>query len=237
MPEGVGPRQVVGRVAIVDYGMGNLFSVKHACEAVGLSAAITSSSEQIVSANAVILPGVGAFGDAMEALRRLDLISPLRDAAVSGAPLMGICLGMQLLMSESEEFGRHKGLGIIEGDVVRLAVSTEQGRVLKVPHIGWNRIERQARSWDGSLLEGLTDGSAMYFVHSFYLRPVDPRVVLSVTRYGSTTFCSTLQQDHVFASQYHPERSGPLGLRMYRRLAARITAPSHEVQHAEVSDP
>lgn len=205
-------------VAIVDYGMGNLFSVQQACERVGLRARIASSPEACAGAAAVILPGVGAFGDAMAALAQLGLADALRDLAASGKPMLGICLGMQLLMSESQEFGRHRGLGIVEGEVVRFDCG------LKVPQVGWNRIHRDGPgSWDGSWLEGLQDGEHMYFVHSFYVKPADPRVARSRTRYGSVDFCSSLQQGNVLACQFHPERSGPQGLHLYRNLAAWLT--------------
>jgi len=219
------------QVAIVDYGMGNLFSVKHACEQAGLGTSITASSKEILASSAVILPGVGAFGDAMETLQRLDLVSVLRDVAASGKPMLGICLGMQLLMTESHEFGRHRGLGIIEGEVVRLIESVDGTRRLKVPHIGWNRIYPRNPttvlgdgliSWKGSMLEGLLDGDFMYFVHSFFPRPLDTSAVLSTTRHGPIEFCSSLRSGGVFACQFHPERSGPQGLRVYRNLATSI---------------
>lgn len=222
------------QVAIVDYGMGNLFSVKHACEHAGLSATITSSRDALLSASAVIVPGVGAFGDAMEALRARDLVPVLRDVADSGKPLLGICLGMQLLMAESHEFGVHRGLGIIPGDVVRLAAGLDAhaGRVT-VPQVGWNRLRRRpGAAWEGSPLQGLPDGAFMYFVHSFHVRPADASMVLSVTRYGSTEFCSSLRRGAVFACQFHPERSGPLGLQIYRTVAESLGATAgSEVQH------
>src|SRR3990172_8761912 len=164
MPETPWPQRF--QVAIVDYGIGNLFSVKHACEQAGIHASVTHSCSEILQASAVILPGVGAFGDAMETLGKLDLVSVLRDIAASGKPLVGICLGMQLLMTESHEFGWHRGLGIIEGEVVRLEEAVHGDRVLKVPHVGWNRIATgnatavQADScvgWKGPLLEGLSE--------------------------------------------------------------------------------
>ena len=211
------------RVAIVDFGMGNLFSVKHACEWAGLQATITASRETLLSADAVILPGVGAFGDAMAALCRHDLVSVLQEIEACGKPFLGICLGMQLLMTESYEFGRHKGLGFIKGEVVRLEHSVEHDRTLKVPQIGWNRIMQSGPgSWQGALLDGVPDGEFMYFVHSFYVKPVDPRVVLSLTRYGSTNICSSLRQGNIFACQFHPERSGPQGLQVYRNLAKQV---------------
>jgi glutamine amidotransferase len=212
-------------VAIVDYGLGNLYSVQRACEHAGLAAAVTNDRRAIEAAAAVILPGVGAFGDAMAQLRRLDLIRLLRDLAQSPTPLVGICLGLQLLMDESEEFGRHEGLGIIAGDVVRLDAAG-----VKVPQVGWNRIAA-SRPWDASPLERLAPGTWMYFVHSFYVRPTDPSNTLSTTTYGATTLCSSLQRGSVFACQFHPERSGPSGLDLYRSLARRLAAPTPEDAH------
>lgn len=221
------------QVALIDYGMGNLFSVQRACERVGLRAIITASVPEVLAADAVILPGVGAFGDAMQTLTRLGLVSALHEVARCGKPLMGICLGMQLLMTESFEFGCHKGLGLIEGDVVRLAVSVEHGRRLKVPQVGWNRIRRANDvRWHESLLQGVPDGTFMYFVHSFYPRPADPRVILSMTRYGSTEFCSSVRSGNLFGCQYHPERSGPEGLRLYQGLVASLRGLTRETSHA-----
>lgn len=214
-------------VAIVDYNLGNLYSVKHACAHIGLHAEITSSKEAIANARAVILPGVGAYGDAMATLHRLDLVSVLRDIASSGKPLIGICLGIQLLMTESYEFGRHPGLGIIEGTVVRFDRPTEHGRALKVPQIGWNRVcHAESAGWDGTLLDSVADGEYMYFVHSYIVQPEDPSVVLSTSRYGQIEFCSSVQRGNVFACQFHPERSGVEGLRVYRNLARLIRATS-----------
>jgi glutamine amidotransferase len=202
------------RVAIVDYGMGNLFSVQQACRQVGLNAVMTAEPSGVLEADAVILPGVGAFGDAMAELARCDLIHPLRDLAASGKPLLCICLGMQLLMSESHEFGRHKGLNLIEGEVVRLT-----GR--KVPQVGWNRIWPTAHaSWEGTWLAGVPEGAFLYFVHSFYVRPVHAQCVLSTTRYGTVEFASSVRWRNVFACQFHPERSGPAGLAIYEQFAA-----------------
>ncbi len=210
--------------AIVDYGLGNLFSVAQACRRAGMEGMITSRGRDLLGSDLVILPGVGAFGDAMGALQRLDLVGVLKDIASAGSPpMMGICLGMQLLMSESHEFGRFEGLGIIEGPVVRL----EQGRNrVKVPEVGWNRIYENKINgglWAGTPLEEIKDGEYMYFVHSYHPTPVDPGVVLAETQYGDTRFCSSLLKGKVFATQFHPERSGRMGLIIYERLAAMIS--------------
>ena len=211
------------QVAIVDYGMGNLFSVRQACERAGLHTSITNSKKLISDASAVILPGVGAFGDAMQILESLDLVRVLQDFAVTGKPVAGICLGMQLLLTESYEFGRHRGLGLIEGEVVRLPEALQANKKLKVPNIGWSRIYSTAdRRWDGSLLEGLSAGTFMYFVHSYYPKPSNSHVKLSFSRYGEFEFCSSVEDGNIFGCQFHPERSGNHGLSIYKRLAARI---------------
>ncbi len=210
--------------------MGNLFSVKQACEQVGLNAIITNSKKTILASSAVILPGVGAFGDAMQILEQLDLVQVIQELANSGKPVAGICLGMQLLMTESHEFGRHRGLGLIEGEVTRLSVDTHLDRPLKVPHMGWSRIysadsideQVPVGAWKGSLIEDLPNGTFMYFVHSYYPKPESPDVRLSLTRYGSLEFCSSFQKRNIFGCQFHPERSGPRGLAIYRKLAASI---------------
>ncbi len=214
------------RVAIVDFGMGNLFSVQRACEHVGLPSIVTSSADELLASQAAILPGVGAFGDAMATLSRRGLVEALRELIQSGKPFMGICLGMQLLMSESEEFGRHRGLAAIEGDVVRLRDPRPGSRPLKVPQVGWNRIMKPpGRSWAGTCLEALPEGAFMYFVHSFHVRPAHDEIVLATTQYGSLEFCSSLQRGNLFACQFHPERSGPMGLRLYAAFAAQVRAP------------
>jgi imidazole glycerol-phosphate synthase subunit HisH len=209
-------------VAIVDYGLGNLFSVLHACRAVGLHAEITRERATLELSDGMILPGVGAFGDAMETLRRLDLVGLIRDAATAGKPVVGICLGIQLLMEESEEFGRHEGLGLIPGRVVKLREPREAGRLLKVPQVGWNRIGPAGPggegAWAGTLLEGVAAGAYMYFVHSYVVAPADPTVVLSTTRYGDIEFCSSVRRGKTSAFQFHPERSGRRGLRVYENL-------------------
>ncbi len=224
-------------VAIVDYGLGNLFSVKHACEQAGIQTFLASSPQEILSGDAVILPGVGAFSDAMASLRRLNLIEPLKEIVLSQKPLIGICLGMQLLMTESFEFGYHKGLGIIKGSVVQFENPIDGFNKLKVPQVGWNRIFKRNEEWDqwtNSLLEGLQDGEFMYFTHSFYVKLREPNLALSISRYGNIEFCSSLKYRNVIAFQFHPERSGRRGLEIYQNLASFIKKDKKVKENANV---
>jgi imidazole glycerol-phosphate synthase subunit HisH len=216
-------RSKTPRIAIVDYDMGNLFSVKHACEHFGIDAFITASRNEISAAQAVILPGVGAFGDAIDSLKRLDLFTFLVDVALSSKPFIGICLGMQLLMEKSYEFGNHDGLGLIKGSVVQFKRSADNDKSFKVPQVGWNRIfetkKRSDHPWKTTFLKGLNDGDFMYFVHSFYVTPAEPDMILSKTNYGNIEFCSSLQCNNIFACQFHPERSGVNGLKIYKNIS------------------
>jgi glutamine amidotransferase len=191
-------------IAIVDYGLGNLKSVKSALDRLGEEAEVTSDAAEIRSADGVIFPGVGAFWRAMENLRELGLVDTMREIAGSGRPFLGICLGLQLLFTESSEHGRHWGLDIIPGSVARFAVE------LKVPHMGWNEVEQENPS---PLFEGIRDRSFFYFAHSYFVQPDDPAVVVGATDYGHP-FTSAAQKGRVFGVQFHPEKSGPTGLRM-----------------------
>ena len=212
-------------VAVIDYGMGNLFSIKNACLVSGMDAKITDSRRDIFDADAVILPGVGAFYDAMESLKRLKLVSVIKDIAESEKLLFGICLGMQLLMGKSNEFENCKGLEIIEGDVVPFAESShEDGRRFKIPHINWNRIWKEKKeSWNNTLLDCLSDGEQMYFAHSYYCLPEVQEIILSTTKYETIEFCSAFQYGNVIACQFHPERSGREGLLVYEELCSQIS--------------
>ena len=214
------------QVAVIDYEMGNLFSVKRACEQAGLNAVITADKSIIMNSDGVILPGVGAFGDAMESLEKKDIISPLKDFVKRGKPLMAICLGMQLLMSESEEFGHHKGLNIIEGSVVRFPVKNKEGGKIKVPHVGWNKIFQPSSEdrtcWNESPLKNIMNGEFMYFVHSYYVVSSDKEAILSTTTYEGTQFCSSIIRRNVVACQYHPEKSAAEGIKIYKDWASII---------------
>jgi glutamine amidotransferase len=216
--------------AIVDYGLGNLYSVKHACEHAGMRGCITSSADDLKASDVVLLPGVGAYQDAMVSLRKLGLVDTLREIAEMGKPLVGICLGMQLLMTRSYEFGTHDGLNLIQGEVVHFEHPTQtvdrggqiEEQTLKVPQIGWNRVVEGERQWENTPLKGLPNDVFMYFVHSYYVKPTDQSVILATTNYGSIEFCSALQSNNIFACQFHPERSGPEGLRIYENLSTQI---------------
>lgn len=191
-------------IAIVDYGMGNLRSVQKGFEKVGFEAIVTSDPKVIRDAFAVVLPGVGAFGAAMERLKRSGLLEEIVCGIEAGKPYLGICLGLQLLFTESEEGGRYKGMDLIKGKVVRFKGD------LKVPHMGWNRIRIVKPN---PLLEGIPDGSYFYFVHSYYVLPDDFSVVAATTEYG-LEFASMVWLDNLFATQFHPEKSQKLGLKM-----------------------
>ena len=211
-------------IAIIDYGAGNLFSIEKACDIVGMKSTITSSIDLVLTADAVILPGVGAFGAAMERLSRLGLISALQEVAASGKIIVGVCLGMQLLMTRSREFGVHPGLNVIDGEVLPLDPSVEKCRDVKIPHTMWNIVETagRIRSDEHSLLSGLPPKAYMYFTHSFYVKPRDNQVVSALTTYGDTTFCSAIEVGNIFGFQFHPERSGVLGLQIYKNIHSKL---------------
>lgn len=197
-------------IAIIDYDMGNLRSVSKAFEAVGHRAVVTRDAKVIDDASRVVLPGVGAFGDCMANLERYGLVQTIRKSVQSGKPFLGICLGLQLLFTESEEFGRHEGLGIIPGKVRRFAA----GPAVKVPHMGWNQVNLQT---DCPVFDGIGDGSDWYFVHSYFVDPVDPSIVATTTTYG-IPFASSIWRDNVVACQFHPEKSQSVGLRLMRNF-------------------
>lgn len=214
------------KIAIIDYEMGNLFSVNRACEQVGLNPLITADAASIIKSDAMILPGVGAFGDAMSNLKRLDLIAPIKEFIESGKLFIGICLGMQLLMSESKEFGCHQGLNIIKGNVVKFPGRGKEQRVIKVPQVGWNKVYCQRHTgegvWQNTPFEGIVNNEYMYFVHSFYAVPEDPQVILSYTEYEGVEYASSMAWNNIFACQFHPEKSAAAGMNMYTNIASLI---------------
>jgi glutamine amidotransferase len=199
-------------IAIIDYGMGNLRSVSKAFEAVGHQAVVTRDARVIGNASHVVLPGVGAFGDCMANIEQYGLVEPIRTAIQSGKPFLGICLGLQVLFSESEEFGPHKGLDIIQGTVRRF----EGGQALKVPHMGWNQVHVQRAC---PLFDGVADGSDWYFVHSYFVDPSDKQLAATMTTYG-IPFVSSVWKDNIVACQFHPEKSQLVGLRLIKNFGA-----------------
>lgn len=202
------------RVAVVDYGMGNLRSVQKALERVGVAAEVTRDAARIAAAEGVVLPGVGAFGACMENLRGFDLVAPVMEAIESGRPFLGICVGLQLLFEESEEFGPVPGLGVLRGRCRRFQDTGEMD--YRVPHMGWNQLRKQGVS---PLLEGVDDGAFVYFVHSYYCESDDPAVVAASTRYG-TDFVAAVSRDNLFGCQFHPEKSQAVGMRILRNFGA-----------------
>jgi glutamine amidotransferase len=198
-------------IAIVDYEMGNLRSVQKAFERLGHDATITSDPAILATARKVVLPGVGAFRDAIAALRQRKLVEPIREAIERGKPFLGICLGLQLLFDKSYEDGQHEGLGVVPGEVVRFKVPAE----FKVPHMGWNQIQHRRRP---PIFNGIEDGAHFYFVHSYYVAPRDKTVVATETDYARP-FCSSVWRDRLFAVQFHPEKSQAAGLRLLKNFA------------------
>ena len=212
-------------VAIIDYQMSNMFSVASACKLMGLKARITSDRDDILNARGAILPGVGSFKEAMLQLEKLDLASLIKEFISTGKPFMGICLGMQLLFTESEEFGTTRGLGIIPGAVRKFNFTSNTHGRYPVPQIGWNRISikpKNINNWERQPLTGISDDSFMYFVHSFYVIAEREENSLSKTTYGDMEYSSSVVAGNVFASQFHPEKSADDGIRIYENFACSI---------------
>jgi len=203
-------------LAIVDYGMGNLRSVQKAFERLGWQATVTSEPRDIAEAPGVVLPGVGAFGACMRNLAGRGLVDPVRRAVESGRPFLGICLGMQLLFEDSDEFGHEPGLGLLPGRVRRFPASPDR----KVPHMGWNQITRRQPH---AVLDGIEDGTYVYFVHSYFVDADDPADLLTSTAYGFD-FASAVAREHLVACQFHPEKSQRVGLRLLDNFVRNVVA-------------
>jgi glutamine amidotransferase len=210
-------------VVIVDYGLGNLFSVARALTKVGASdTKISYQRSDIERADRLVLPGVGAFKDGMDNLRERDIISTIQEYTRSGRPILGVCLGMQLIMTHSEEFGLHEGLDLIPGNVRHLHLCENER--LKIPHIGWDSLNLPGGGtncpdlWRGTVLDGIEVGSSMYFIHSYVVEPDDPAVPIAVTKYGNDAYCSVFKKDNITGAQFHPELSGEDGLSLYRNF-------------------
>lgn len=207
-------------VTVIDYGMGNLLSVQRGLEHCGAKVTLTADREQILAAKRVVLPGVGAFGNAMQALERLGLVAVVRDIVHRQTPLLGICLGMQLLLEESEEFGITGGLGVIPGRVIPVPTQTISGETQKIPHIGWSALQPSGASgrWRGTLLEDNRPGEVAYFVHSFMAVPTDLMHRIADCVYGGHLIPAAIGRDQITGCQFHPEKSGEVGLKILRRF-------------------
>jgi glutamine amidotransferase len=204
------------KLVIVDYGAGNLYSVVRAVEAQGIRPRITSTARYLDEADALIVPGVGAAEDTMANLRAHGLVEPIQEYIASGRPFLGVCMGQQALFQVSEEGGEHECLGVLDGRIVRLP----QG--LKVPHMGWNRVRQVSAH---PLFDAIPDGSYFYFVHSYVPAPADSAVTIGETDYG-VTFPSVVAKDNIVATQFHPEKSGEMGLRMYGNFIRSASIPT-----------
>ena len=202
------------QIAIIDYGMANLRSVQKALERVGHSADITADPGSLSRYDRIVLPGVGAFKDAVATLRSAGFVDPIRRHIDAGRPFLGICLGLQMLFDSSDEDGLHEGLGIIPGRCTRFDVDSAFG--LKVPHMGWNALTYASATCP--LYRGLADGSNVYFVHSYHVEPADAGVVATTTDYGRP-FVSSIAKGNVFATQFHPEKSQKVGLTILKNFA------------------
>lgn len=206
------------KVSIIDYGLGNLFSVKQACETVGLDALITASPEDILNSDMLILPGVGAYGIAMENLEKAQLVPALKAFVATGKPFVGICLGMQLMLTESVEFGQHKGLNLIPGKTKKFESKSIDDESFAVPQIQWNQLKKSNNVDKNHFFNFLNDGDYMYFVHSYYCVPKDSSTIVTTTSYAGEEYPSIIQYKNCIGIQFHPEKSGLNGIKIYKKL-------------------
>ena len=200
------------KIVIIDYGIGNVKSIMNAFKKNNITPVLSNQASEIMSADGVILPGVGAFARGMNNLNKLNLVSILRKYTDTGKPFMGICLGMQMLLDESEEFGNTKGLGVISGKVIKLPTQNNQHE--KLPHVSWNEIEKKNIEWDNTILDKIERKTNAYFVHSFVADPINKDEILSTTEYSDYRFCSSIKKGNIYGCQFHPEKSGKSGLKI-----------------------
>ena len=207
-------------VAIIDYGMGNVLSVQRGLEHCGATVSVTANTDEIMSASRVLLPGVGAFANGMAELTRLGLDIVVHDVVKKGTPLLGICLGMQMLLDESEEFGSAKGLGLISGKVIPVPSLTADGLQQKIPHIGWNAMvsPEDNEGWAGTLLDNIEPNESVYFVHSFMADPEDSHHRIANCLYGGLPVAAVIGKENIWGCQFHPEKSGGVGLNVLRNF-------------------
>ena len=208
------------QITVIDYGVGNLLSVQRGLEHCGAEVILTADPEQILAAQRVVLPGVGAFSDAMQSLENLGLVAVIRELFQRKTPLLGICLGMQLLLEESNEFGVTAGLGLIPGRVIAVPNLTLSGESQKIPHIGWSALQPSnvAVGWQHTLLEDNHPGEAAYFLHSFMAVPTNSTHRIADCLYGGHKIAAMIERDHITGCQFHPEKSGEVGLKILRRF-------------------
>jgi len=204
------------KIAIVDYGVGNLYSLIRAFEFFGVKTIVTEDEKELKGADAIILPGVGSFEAGMRGLEIRGLIETIKKMAKSGKPILGICLGAQLMLSEGHEFGLFKGLDIIKGKVVHFPILDNNE---KIPHVGWNTIfPKKENDWDNSILRTFDKEDRLYFVHSYILEPESKENVFALTEYGGQTFCSVIKKENIYGCQFHPEKSGEVGLKLIKNF-------------------
>lgn len=211
-------------VSIIDYGINNLKSISKAFEKLGKTYSFVTSIEDVNNANCLILPGVGAFSDGMKGLQEKGLIEPIKEKVKNGTPLLGICLGMQMLFTESEEFGMNCGLNLISGRVVPFKRPSEVNmKGYKVPHVAWNNIRipsfaKNKNYWKNTLLENMKQNVDVYYVHSYYAKVDNPKEVIATSEYGNQEFCAVVGKNNVVGTQFHPEKSGAIGLKMLQQF-------------------
>ncbi|MGE5415636.1 MAG: imidazole glycerol phosphate synthase subunit HisH [Acidobacteriota bacterium] len=207
-------------VTVIDYGMGNLLSVGRAFEQCGAEVVFTDVPEQVVKSDFLVLPGVGAFADGMAELQQRGLVDAIKQYCTTGRGFLGICLGMQMMLDASEEFGEHRGLGLIPGRVAAIPNTGSDGKPHKIPHIGWNGLVKPAsdRNWSGSILDGIPEGTSYYFVHSFTAVPDKPEHRLADCLYNGCLVSAAIRSGSLYGCQFHPEKSGEMGLRIIKNI-------------------
>ena len=209
-------------VTIVDYGVGNMFSVRGALEYCGAETIMTNKFEAIEKAERLLLPGVGAFSDAMSDMRSNDLVEPVQKFVDKGRPLLAICLGAQMLLSESEEFGQHEGLNLIPGSVRHVPPTSSDGQPHCIPHVGWSELfPREGNTWEGTVFEGIPEGSEFYFVHSLHAIPEDDEHLVGISDYNGLKITGAVERGNVIGCQFHPEKSAEAGLTVLRNYLKR----------------